>query len=221
MDEIARFLREHPPFDQLPAEVLAQTAAMVEIEYFPRGTRILAQAGSPSEFLFIIRTGAVELRRSDDDGTIETLDTLAEGETFGHLSLLSRAAPMWDTVAREDTLVYMIPRPQVARLHSEPAFDAFFARSVRDRLQHAVALRGSTTSFGLFTTRAADIVRRPLVTCEPGLSVREVAQRMQAAHVSSVVVTGERLGILTDRDLRYLCSGTVCQLRPAPRVAAC
>jgi signal-transduction protein with cAMP-binding, CBS, and nucleotidyltransferase domain len=41
MEEIARFLARHAPFDQLPARVLAQTAATVEIEYFARGARIL------------------------------------------------------------------------------------------------------------------------------------------------------------------------------------
>lgn len=202
MDEIARFLRECPPFDQLPSEVLSQTAGTVEIEYFPRGARILTRGGKPSDFLYIIRAGAVELRQVRDGGGVETVDTLAEGETFGHLSLLSGAASMWDAVAREEMLAYLIPRAQVERLHHYAAFDAFFARNVRDRLQQAVGLNNALAPFDLFSTRAADLVRRPPVTCEPTLSVREAAERMRAANVSSVVVAGEPLGILTDRDLR-------------------
>ena len=41
MQEIARFLASHPPFDGLPPEALEQTAATVEIAYYPRGASIL------------------------------------------------------------------------------------------------------------------------------------------------------------------------------------
>ena len=46
MDEIARFLARHPPFDGLPPELLDQTAATMEIEYFPRGAASSARAAS-------------------------------------------------------------------------------------------------------------------------------------------------------------------------------
>jgi hypothetical protein len=45
MQEIARFLASHPPFDGLPPELLEQTAATVEIAYFPGGATILRQGG--------------------------------------------------------------------------------------------------------------------------------------------------------------------------------
>jgi signal-transduction protein with cAMP-binding, CBS, and nucleotidyltransferase domain len=41
MEEIARFLARHPPFDRLPGKLLARTAATVEIEFF-----FCAKAGS-------------------------------------------------------------------------------------------------------------------------------------------------------------------------------
>jgi signal-transduction protein with cAMP-binding, CBS, and nucleotidyltransferase domain len=57
MEEIARFLARHSPFGELPAELLEQTAATVQIEYFPRRTRILRQGGEPSRYLHLIVKG--------------------------------------------------------------------------------------------------------------------------------------------------------------------
>src|SRR5262249_11826359 len=53
-----------------------------------------------------------------------------------------------------------------------------------------------------FGGHARQLIARTLVTCEPDETVRAVAERMRAEQVSSVVVTGEPLGFLTDRDLR-------------------
>jgi CBS domain-containing protein len=83
MQEIARFLATHPPFDGLPPEALEQTAATVEIAYFPRGASILRQSGEPSRYLHVIVKGVVELRQADERGASELVETLAEGETFG------------------------------------------------------------------------------------------------------------------------------------------
>jgi CBS domain-containing protein len=79
MEEIARYLARHPPFDRLPAELLAQTAATVEIEYFPRGTRILRQGGEPSRFLHLIVKGMVELWQGGDDHPPALVETLGVG----------------------------------------------------------------------------------------------------------------------------------------------
>jgi CRP-like cAMP-binding protein len=65
MQEIARFLAAHKPFDGLAPEALEQTAATVEIAYFPRGASILQQGGEPSRHLYVIVKGTVELRQVD------------------------------------------------------------------------------------------------------------------------------------------------------------
>jgi CBS domain-containing protein len=116
MEEIARFLASHPPFDRLPADLLEQTAASVAVEFFPRGARILRQGGEPSRYLHLIVKGTVELRRAGRDRPAELVETLTAGELFGQPSLLSGAPPLWDAVAREDVLAYLIPGDQVDRL---------------------------------------------------------------------------------------------------------
>src|SRR4029453_16919531 len=113
---IARLLATHPPFDGLPPEALAQTAATVEVAYFPRGASILRQGGEPTRYLHVIVKGVVELRQTDDRGASELVETLGEGETFGQLSLLSQSPHLWHVVARQDVLAYLIPAEQGERL---------------------------------------------------------------------------------------------------------
>jgi CBS domain-containing protein len=57
----------------------------------------------------------------------------------------------------------------------------------------------------LFHRRARDLIKRPPVTCGPGVSVVDVARLLSREGVGSVVVVredGVPVGIVTDRDLR-------------------
>jgi CBS domain-containing protein len=202
MQEIARFLASHPPFDGLPPEALEQTAATVEIAYYPRGASILRQGREPSRYLHVIVKGVVELRQADDRGASELVETLAEGETFGQLSLLSRSPHLWDVVARGDVLAYLIPAEQVERLRHRPGFEALLAGRAGDRLRRALARRRAPAPLDLFSVRAGELVDRPLVTCEPGETVTEAARCMRDQQVSSLVVQARPPGLVTASDLR-------------------
>ena len=58
--EVRDFLAEHHPFDDLPRQQLERLATMLKIEYFRRGTRIIAR-GEDNHHLYVVRSGAVEL----------------------------------------------------------------------------------------------------------------------------------------------------------------
>ena len=137
MEEIARFLARHPPFDRLPGPLLPRTAAALEVEFFPHGTRILGQGG-PSRFLHLIVKGTVELRQAAGDGTSEPVEILTAGEAFGQAGPPA-AGGWWEAVARTDVLAYLIPGEQLDRLRTEAGFDGLLAGRAGDRLRHAVA----------------------------------------------------------------------------------
>ena len=61
MIAVDEFLRRYPPFDDLTQEELDRVADSVRIEFFETGTEILRQGGEPASFLYVVRTGAVEL----------------------------------------------------------------------------------------------------------------------------------------------------------------
>lgn len=202
MDEVARFLYEHPPFDQLPHEQVQRLAGIIQIEYFARGHDILVQDGPRSEFLYIVRRGDVELLRLSESHS-ELIDTLGEGECFGHVSVIRNSAPLFTVRASADTLAYLLPAARFQELlQTMPAVAQFFARSAAERLEFALKTSHVEAAPAFFRTHLRDLVQRPLLTIPPHASVRTAAQIMRDQSVSCLVVDGTPPGILTDRDLR-------------------
>lgn len=207
MNQIESFLAAHSPFDTLPAEVMAQTAAAVEARRYQRGTRIFRQDGPPAAHLYVLARGQVELRQHDDAdidgaGAGELVETISEGGVFGQLSVLGRAAPLWDAVARKSSLCYLIPAEQVERLRLMSGFEALLIQRAGDYIRHAIATRRAAAPANPFAGRARELITRPLVTCAPHETVRQAAQRMRAEGVSSLVVECDPPGFVSDRDLR-------------------
>ncbi len=197
-DEIARFLREHPPFDALDPALVAEVAAVVDLELSPPGTTIFSQGAEPVEYLRMIRSGAVELVH---DGRV--LDLLCEGELFGQTSMLSGLPTGFEARAVDDTLCYRIGSETARELLAGPAGMRFVARSLLETpADIAASVREPVR--GPADQTVGSLLRMPAVVCGPATSIREAAQLMAAAPASSIVVElgGGELGILTDRDLR-------------------
>lgn len=209
MEEIIRFLQEHPPFSLLPADQIQAVAEHIQIEYFATGQDILTQGGAPAEFLYLLRRGVVTLLRLTEQGE-ETLDTLGEGDTFGFVSLIRDRPPVSTVRAQTDTLVYLLPAGVFHRLRQTyPPFEHFFTESVGERLALALQSRQASAVPELFQTRLRDLVRRELVAVAPSATIREAAQTMRDHHVSCLVVDlppygilDQGSGLMTDRDLR-------------------
>ena len=195
MDEVAAFLRRHPPFDSLDEAGVAAVARAAQEEHHPAGALILERPDATSEHAFVVRRGAVELR---SDGRL--LDVLGEGELFGYASILAESPLGFVARASEDTVVYRIAEDAIRPVLERPAALRFVARSLSARLlagpdpgppQHAAG------------RPLAELIRAPPLVCAAGMPVREAAARMVAAGATCVLVElGEELGIVTDHDIR-------------------
>ncbi|MFN3597961.1 MAG: putative nucleotidyltransferase substrate binding domain-containing protein [Rubricoccaceae bacterium] len=191
------FLRQHAPFDTLPDDALARAVRQFDVVYVRQGEVVL-EVGQPSEHLYVVRSGAIELRR--EDGAL--VDRVGEGEAFGYPSLLTASRAARRATALEDTLLYRLPAEAFHALrHAHPALDRHYAQAHAARVRAAVAEPSGVAGLAV-AVRA--LVTRPPVTAPPALPVRAAAERMREARVSSLMVCeDERLvGIVTDRDLR-------------------
>src|SRR4030042_1352751 len=101
--EPTTFLRETPPFCDLPKPLFDVAAKAIEVRSFPAGKRIVERGGAPPRPLYVIREGVVRL---EDDGHV--LQILEEGEVFGYTSLLTKRATM-DVVVEEDLVACLLP----------------------------------------------------------------------------------------------------------------
>lgn len=190
------FLRRHAPFDRLSDAALDALESALEIRFAAAGERILSVRDAENRFLHVVRKGAVRLER--DGRTIELCEA---GELFGAPSALGGGAPRLDAVAVEEALVYRLPVDAVRPLLADPRVAAFFFESLAERLR----VTGARESAALptdFTAPARTAVHRLPLFVDPETTVAEAARRMSSEHVSSVLVSGHQIGILTDRDLR-------------------
>jgi CBS domain-containing protein len=200
MHDIAEFLGGHDPFSELDQAELERLAARTEVEFHAAGATIVPQGEQPEGRIRVVRRGSVELL---DEG--RPVDLLGEGEMFGHPSALSGLPTILESRAREDTLTYALMANDVIPLLGRPSGIRFVARSLLER-QELRTGRGieAPPSAVVAQQRAADLVRRPAVTCSPEISLRDAARLMNDREVSSVLVElgGGEFGIVTDRDLR-------------------
>jgi len=202
--EIREFLASHAPFDQLPDAELDQLPRRLTVRYLRRGLPF-PPTDDAEPCLYILRRGAVEMR--DADGNL--ISKLAEGDLCPspcadgdpHMAMQGQTA--------EDTLVYLLPCMELARLReAHPSFAEHFDASVSRRLRKALdAIKTDTAGTALMTVRVGELVNRPLVQASPDTSIQDAARIMSEARVSSLVITdqGRLVGMITDRDLRNRC----------------
>ena len=86
------------PFDALEPEDLARVAAVTETEFSPAGKTIFSQGAGPVEYVWVVRTGSVEIIHNG-----RVLDLLGPGELFGHASRISGLPTGFEARAAEDT----------------------------------------------------------------------------------------------------------------------
>ena len=195
MEDIAAFLGAHPPFDVLGADELTSIAAGTETETTPRGKVIFSQGAGPVEYVWMVRSGSVEVVH---DGRV--LDLLGPGELFGHASMISGLPTGFEARAAEDTVCYRIPADVIRPLLARPDVLRFVVRSIVSRgepLNPAAAVTDPGQS------RVGMLIRTPPLLCQGSEPVREAARRMTDQGASAILVPlAGSFGIVTDRDLR-------------------
>jgi CBS domain-containing protein len=193
--DIAGFLGSFPPFDAVGADDLARVAAVTETEVIPRGKTIFSQGAGPVEYLWVVRSGSVEVIH---DGRV--LDLLGPGELFGHASMISGLPTGFEARAAEDTVCYRIPADVMRPLLARPDVLRFVAQSIVDG---AVTAAPTDPRSDPVQSRVATLIRTPPLMCQGSEPVREAAKRMTDQGASAVLVPhGGTFGIVTDRDLR-------------------
>jgi CBS domain-containing protein len=199
--EVARFLRAHPPFDALDPRDVARVAAAAELHSYPAGETIFSQGAEPVHHVWVVREGAVEIVAES-----RVLDLLAEGEMFGHASMLSGLPTGFTARAARPTTCYRIGSELAREVLGAPEGLRYIARSLLEEPTdlHVLAREASSN---VADEPVADLLRAPAVVCAPDTTIREAAQRMSDAGTNAVVVAdpdhpAEGLGIVTDRDLR-------------------
>jgi CBS domain-containing protein len=204
LQEIRDFLLTSPDYAVLPEPTLDRLPKSLNVRYLRRGS-LFPPEGSEAADLWLVRTGAVDLRGAQD----ELLDKLGEGDVF---AVPEDADPLNPVTGRvvEDALFYLLPGQDALELRRQhPAFAERFDRASRRPTEQAIAAMQSGGSRGdsVLTVSVGELVTRPPITITPEAPIRAAAERMTEQEVSALLVmSGDKLvGIVTDHDLRKRC----------------
>jgi len=192
---IAEFLQQSLPFNELPLQMLYDTVYKIVIQYHCRSD--VFNADTPKKGLRIVRSGAVEIRDSDN----KLLDRLGEGESFHIAGLNAERGEVQATVI-EDALLYFLPDTDYRHLReTDRKFDRYFSGQRSRRLRRAARYQPEPNTM---MQEVRTVMSTGLLTVSSTSTVQNVAQVMAGRRVSSAfVVDDDQLrGIVTDRDLR-------------------
>lgn len=204
--EIRDFLEQRSPFDALPDERLNLLSKMLEIRYLRRD-RAFPPEDAVGNHLYIIRSGVIDLL--DEKGNL--IEKLDEGDIYTIPCQLVDFGRARRGVAKEDTLLYLLPCQKLQELRAaEPNFDQHFSSSIRQRLKQAISTVQISTDQNCttqMTMEVSSILNKPAVTAMADCSIRDAAQTMDEQGVSSLILMdGKRLiGLITDSDIRSRC----------------
>jgi CBS domain-containing protein len=111
MDAIVNFLKECTGFHTLPKTKLVSLAKNLNLEYFPKGSRIMVEDQTKVQNVLLIEIGALQL--SWESKSLHDLEkvVLERGDVFGGISiLLNNSVSIRTVTAVKDCFIYLLPK---------------------------------------------------------------------------------------------------------------
>ena len=203
--EIQDFIRQYPPFDQLPEDALLEVAQSVEISYYRAGSSIVDFNDKIHE-LYMIRSGVVEIYRRNGD----LYNRLDQGKLFGQMGLLTNNKVRFPTKSLKDTLLYCIPESIFHDFCERyEVFADFVEVEDTTRLKQAVESKSDDAN-ALTTSKVKTLLTREPLILANSCSIQSVAQIMAEENLSAVLINDPDIsdeqgnsfvGIVTEKDL--------------------
>ncbi len=191
-------------FSELDPKDCDRLEALAKLDEFKAGQEILA-SGNPVEWLYLIASGGVDVRALTPIGET-TLIALKAGDIFGELESFAELPDGIRHVAREDTIVRVVPKNpllQELKAHRSLATGLLgvYCRSISEKVRatNEVAARLGPPAFRRKASAAPAPASQPASARPAHLSEEEAAWiQLLGAHVdvpggSTVVAEGDTL----------------------------
>ncbi|MEM1134594.1 MAG: DUF294 nucleotidyltransferase-like domain-containing protein [Bacteroidota bacterium] len=211
---IFNFLKLYQPFSPLPNFVITSLVKNLKTENYEKGIVIFNEGELAKEFIFVIRSGAIALTKTEHNSQKENLiDLCGEGDVFGARILLTSGKYILNAIVKEDVRLYCIPLKDARFLIEKyTQVSIFFARQFAFQLpeisrntanqnESHLALKNNieATDFKLINGV------KPVVSVSPNCKIDEAAKIMNNKGIGALLITDDNYfprGIITDADLR-------------------
>jgi small-conductance mechanosensitive channel/CRP-like cAMP-binding protein len=131
--EIATYLRLLPYFSKVDEKQVEQLASQAQVATYGKG-ELVTQEGQPDEGLYIVFSGQVRMRVTDEQGNIQELGQLGTGDVFGEMALFPGEVSPVTTIADTDTEVLVIPAEEITHLiQVNPQFASEMIQFIEER----------------------------------------------------------------------------------------
>ena len=210
---VADFLKNYPPFNMLPLQVLEDISLEIHIEYLEKDQLIFQEEDLPHTHFYVVHKGAVALSKAPGK---EIVDLCDEGDIFGLRPLMAQENYKMTAITYEESILYAVPigvfKPYVLK---NKAIGTFLLESFASNTRNPYAKNHRGRLYGEALDQAdADLVplldvqqvrrSKNIICCEPHTPIKDIAQTMRTHKIGAVLVLDKKLplGIITDKDLR-------------------
>ncbi len=193
--EIFQYLTTCEPISKLEKNIQQRIALNIEIIYAKQESLIL-EPGKLNNWLYLIRSGAVE--RTESDGSI--VAQFAEKDFFGQASLRRKGRVERAVKAIENTLLYRIPEEIFFELIGSNTYFQYYFQPGRIKSNN-LQLNHSGRTENLNYTQVKSLLHDQPMMVDHKINVAECARIMQTSGSTSLLITqNEKVkGIVTDR----------------------
>ncbi|MDX8350757.1 DUF294 nucleotidyltransferase-like domain-containing protein [Cognatiyoonia sp. IB215182] len=192
-DTAISFLKQLHPYDALPDGAFRALRKEAMLRTYPAGAPIYS-LGEDLDGLYVIESGQVAVHDEND----QQISLLHRENSFGERGLLKNGRAVTSARAEQDARLICIPPHLFHKLRADhEPFRRFFDRSGKADAKEALS------AFDLTRVQVETLMMPDPVTCTPGMTIKEAAQKMRDAHISCLCVVARKklTGIVTIRDL--------------------
>ena len=210
---LIKTLHDTEPFNQLSKEVFAELNQAAIIKKFPPHVHIISQHDQPTGYLYVIKSGLVEIVVLTPGGVEMIVDYRKEGSFFGGTPIFTDGGYTAGARTAKETECYLIPQSILIKTaENYPHITEYFNKAIYSRIRNLYSdMVSDHTQNALtqmeaypFKKRLSEIMSTPVETCSPEATAREIARRMTKRGISAMLVCDNKsklAGIITEHDL--------------------
>jgi len=210
---LIKSLRETEPFNQLPEAIFTELNQAAVIKKFPAQTLIFNQQAQPTGYLYVIKSGLVEIVVQPPGGVEMIVDYRKAGAFFGGTPVFTKQGYSAGARTAKETECYLIPEPILTKIATDyPHITEFFNQAIYSRVrslysdmvsEHAQSALTQMEAYP-FQKRLSEIMTTPVATCTRETPIQDIARKMIRQSIGAILVcdkSNKLLGIVTERDL--------------------
>ncbi|PLX69619.1 MAG: cyclic nucleotide-binding protein [Denitrovibrio sp.] len=204
---------DYEPFNQLPKEVVVEIESASKFVEYPADTIIFTQKDEPTGYLYYIQQGQIEIIAETSSGVEMIVDYRKPGGFFGWTPIFTKEGYTAGARTAEPSTCLLIPEELLTKLSlNYPTISKYFNKAIYSQIRKLykdMVGRNSMdpiaqTEAYPFQKQLHEIMSKPVETCSPDTTVRDIAFKMSELGISALVVADDKnkmLGIVTERDL--------------------